>query len=457
MRDRVRQNIIISMILLCVSLVFYIFFALWDGAVVSPDSQGYINMEMQREPFYPLFLALIRLLSGGFGDPLFWAALVQSILTALATWSLINYLRREWKLDYILSGMLLCIMFATSLLCRFAAGRAAMYSNSIETESICIPLFLLFVRYLLDYSLHKGRKQLLFAGIVSFILISTRKQMYLTLFLIGICILFVWWRDKRYKKGLLTAGLCAAGIFLGCQLFDAGYNYMLRGTLTSHSKDNRFMATMVFYAAERADAEAIADADVREVFERIYDSCEQNEYLKHSAPKGWYGRVVHFGDNYDHIQIDTMGKVLQEYVYGSYEGNPAYLEKKVDAVTQEMIRAVFPRVFGGIAAVFFDNVLSGLVTTVAKQSPVFVGYTVLIYAAYLFLLIWNIKKCGMDKTSILAAFTLVSILLNVAIVSAVIFCQSRYTIYNMPLFYSSGLLLLVNIRRVHGKKREERI
>ena len=172
MENRKRKEAAFSIGVLLVNLVFYLFFAVWDGALLSPDSQGYINMEMQREPFYPIFLALQRLLFGRLGESwLFLAVLIQSVLTAVATWSLVNYLHKEMQLKGILSGMLAAICLAVSLLCRFGARRGAMYSNSIETEGICIPLFLLFFRYLLEYTLHQRKKALLFAGIVSFILI----------------------------------------------------------------------------------------------------------------------------------------------------------------------------------------------------------------------------------------------------------------------------------------------
>lgn len=52
----------------------------------------------------------------------------------------------------------------------------------------------------------------------------------------------------------------------------------------------------------------------------------------------------------------------------------------------------------------------------------------------------------------MAGLTLLSILCNVGLVSLVIFCQTRYTIYNMPLFYISLILLLYNFLLV--KRRQ---
>lgn len=68
--------------------------------------------------------------------------------------------------------------------------------------------------------------------------------MYLTLFLIVICILYVEWKEKKYKCGIFAAILFTGGIFSSCQFLNVGYNYAVRGEVTTHSKDNRFLATL---------------------------------------------------------------------------------------------------------------------------------------------------------------------------------------------------------------------
>lgn len=443
--SRKNSEVFTSGAILAAALLFYLFFAVYDGAVICVDSPSYINMDISREPFYPLFLALLRSVFSGQGDfYLTAAAFLQSILAAVAAWSLADFLRREFKLSALAGFALLAMPLATSLLCRFAALRSSMYSNSILTEGIACSLFLIFVRHILDYCWHQGKRSLLFACVLSFILISTRKQMYVSLFLLVAVLLFVMFRTKSGVRGLLAAILCPAVILAGNIFFDCSYNYAVRGAFVTHSSDNRFLATMVFYTAEREDAAAIDDPALRELFEQIYDICDENGYLKHSAGEGWLARASHFGDSYDCIQIDTMWPMIQEYVYQNYEGDPAILEEQVDVVTQEIITALLPRVWTGIAAVFWDNYLSGLVTTVAQRTPVLVVFSALLYAAYVLLLALALKREGLGKHSVLGIFTLLSVAVNVAVVSSVIFCQTRYTIYNMPLFYMSGLLLLVN-------------
>lgn len=448
MSHKLKKEACVSLGLLCSALVFYLFFAFYDGAVICVDSPSYINMDLSREPLYPAFLALLRLTFRDGGDfYLTAAAFLQSILAAVAAWSLADFLRREFKLTALAGALVLAMPLATSLLCRFAAKRSSMYSNSILTEGIACSLFLIFVRYLLDYCFHQGRKSLLAACMISFLLIATRKQMYLSLILLLIVLVWIMLRTKRWRRGILSMALCAALILAGNAAFDCGYNYVVRGSAGEHSSDNRFLATMVFYTANKEDAEAIADPVVRSLFEQIYDICEENGYVKSAAGQGWYARVTHFGDHYDNIQIDTMWPMIKAYVYENYEGSSMELEERVDALTQEIIDALLPYVWTGIAASFLDNFLSGLVTTVAQRTPVLILYSILIYLAYLLLLFGNIKREGLSRLSVLGIFTLISIAGNVAIVSAVIFCQTRYTIYNMPLFYISGLLLLVNALR----------
>ena len=96
---------------------------------------------------------------------------------------------------------------------------------------------------------------------------------------------------------------------------------------------------------------------------------------------------------------------------------------------------------------FLDNVLSGMITTVAKRNILLNWYSFFIYIIYVILLIWNVRIRGHEKTAVLAGLTLLAIVGNVTLVSLVIFCQTRYTIYNMGLFYICMVVMLYNLFR----------
>lgn len=437
-----------SALLLCISIFFYSFFALYDGVVILADSPSYIDMYTSREPFYCVFLAILRFIFNTLTkeDTTYYltvAVYIQSLLAALAAWCLTNYLKKEFNLSCFQAGVVLFIPLGTSLLCRFAANRASMYSNSILTEGIACSLFLVYIRYLMEFHYKRSQKCLIISSILSFILISTRKQMYVTLILLVIVIFWTYLTEKKIKKGIFTILICTCCILGSNLIFDNGYNYFVRGEAGTHSSDNRFIATIVIYTSERSYGEAIADINARDLFYQIYDICDSQGYLKHSAEHGWYNRVNHFGDHYDNIQIDTMWPAIEDFVRENYVGGEIYLEQKVDDLTNQIIIGLFPKTWVKVMWCFADNFLAGLITTVAKNNPILNIYSFGIYILYLALLLVHIRSEGMTKTAFFAIYTLLSIIVNVAVVSVVIFCQTRYTIYNMPVFYIALWILFV--------------
>ena len=441
----------VSLLMLAGSLLFYLFFAFYDGAVICVDTPSYLSMNLSREPLYPVFLAGLRAAFGGMGEEgyLAVAALLQSILAALAAFSLADYIRKECTLPAGVSAMLWFMPLAVSLLCRFGAKRGSMYSNSILTEGIAIAGYMLFFRYLLEYYFHKTKKSLIVCCVLAFLLLSTRKQMAIAPAMLMICIPAAERGKRQVVKGIGIAVLAVALILGGAAGFDLACNYALRGEAVRHSSDGRFLTTMAFYTAQREDAAYLESEELRELFLEIYDACEENGWLGHSAGPGWLNRVSHFGDHYDHIQIDTMWPAVNDFVREHYGEGEVVLNENADRIMGEINRALLPRNAGKLLGAFLDNFRSGLVTTVAQRNRILNWYSLFVYLLYLALLGWNIKE---GKNSPLAAraaqiagLTLLSILLNVGLVSLVIFCQTRYTIYNMALFYMSLILMLYSL------------
>lgn len=149
------KNRIVDIAIFVLPILFYLVFWMIDGTIICVDSHTYIDMSLSREPLYPTFLAIVRFLVGP-SAYLDVVTLLQSILMGISTYVLIAYLRKEFGLGILFTSLLLMVCFAVSLLCRFSAGRRSMYSNCIMTESICIPIFFLFVRFMLEYLIFGG-------------------------------------------------------------------------------------------------------------------------------------------------------------------------------------------------------------------------------------------------------------------------------------------------------------
>lgn len=215
-----------SIFILTICMLFYLFFVFYDGAGFFPDSGTYINMMVHREPFYPIFLSFFRFLFESLGgEYLFAAMFVQSILAAVSSWSLIMYVARKFHLHNFDSIFFLCILMFTSFVWRFVEQQGCIYSNSVLTEGIAISCYLLFFRFLSEYVENRNKKELIVCCLFVFILISTRKQMVVSLIILCICILGVFFRNKEYRRGVMTAFFCVIGILSANIILDCGYNY----------------------------------------------------------------------------------------------------------------------------------------------------------------------------------------------------------------------------------------
>ena len=144
-----KKDPVYASILGIIAIVFYLFFAFYDGAVIYADSSSYIDMSLTREFLYPTLLFVFQNLSGE--KYLLYVVILQSLIAAFAAWKIAINFRRRFSLGYFTSTIVFVIPVFVSLLNRFVARRGSMYSNSILTEGLTISLFLLFICYLYDY------------------------------------------------------------------------------------------------------------------------------------------------------------------------------------------------------------------------------------------------------------------------------------------------------------------
>ena len=135
---------------LLVPFLVLLFFAWLDGPYLGPDSYTYIDMSLHREPVYPFFLFLFRRMCSP-DTWMYWVIVVQALLTAYANYSITRFLVSRLKLSGGMGILLSGMMLGFSLLTRFLANRHVLYSNSILSEALAIPLFLLFIRHLTGF------------------------------------------------------------------------------------------------------------------------------------------------------------------------------------------------------------------------------------------------------------------------------------------------------------------
>lgn len=433
-------------LILLVFIVYYFLFAILDGPIIAKDSMSYILMHTSREPFYPIFLAINRAL---FKEDTYFGVviLLQSALWAYANFSLVDYIRKQFDFKVFFSILSILVCIVPSMFLRFFAARGYMYSTVILTEGICIPLFMLFARFILEYIYINKKSALITSALISFILISSRKQMIITLLLMLIAVIYVSFKNnlqfkKRIKGSLVGILLCVIVMLLNLFL-EYGYSYTLHKTFATHSSDDRFFATVVFYVSERQDAENIKDEEARKLFIKIYDICDSEGDMLHSANGTIMQKAQYYAEHYDCIQIDHLWPEVESYVENVLMiTDTVSKENYVDKLMSDMTYGVLPKVIPKVIFVFFASFLHGFVNTVATSEITLLHYyAILVALLYIVLLMINIIKKS-DKVALIGVYTALSVIFNIGLVSVVIFCQNRYMIYNMSLFYLTLLIMM---------------
>lgn len=435
---------------LLVCLIFYVTLCLIYGPQLGADSNGYIHMISAREPVYPLFLMVFRMV---FGEDhyLYAVAFVQNLLMAFAIWYLTMYLRRRYAWKKWMTYVMIAIHFAVALLCQFAAGRASIYPNSILTEGISLSLWLIFITFLLKALWETRMRYVIFALLLAAVMMDLRKQMAVGYIVLFGTLLLGWIGQKGYfKRMAVLTGMILCSILLalgGTRL----YNYVMRGEFTQNTRDMNLVLTTSLYIADKEDAALIEEPVVQELFRQVIEILEEKECNYRFAKPGWRNLEAHYGAHYDKITVDTTGPMFIEYAIeqGFAEGLEA--EQEADRMSGVIVRSLLADNFGTYLKVYLASVGNGLINSVAKRNALLDWYALAAYLIYVGLMGASLWKKETRQTGLFGLTILISILVNVGVTAALIFCQTRYMIYNMALFYMAGILMLYEwVKRLKG-------
>lgn len=429
--------------LLCISIGFYLLYPLIDGPVWCADSGGYVSMHITREPLYPTFLALCRGLERVLRvDALVITVVLQSVLAGFAAWYAGKAVRDMKAGSRVLQLAAVLFQFAVTLLCRFAAGRGSAYTDSILTEGVGLSLYVLFIVSLFLYIRTQRSRHLWLTLLFSFLLVSLRKQMMITLFIMGI--VFAWYiliRERKVRWFLCLMAMIA-GVFVAGKLFDRTYQYAVRGEWMEHSGNSMGLLCTLLYSSDvEKDQALFADETVRELYLEIMRQADAQQLLYKYAGSGWLTVSSHYADSYDAIGYGIINPVVEGYMQENFEYSETEAARKYDAVCGEMSRTLMRQSPMPLFKVYVYNLWKGLVNSIAQANRLLSLYAA---AAYIItgVMAWYLARCGSGAESLCFAFIVMTgIVVNALTVGIVIFAQPRYMIYSMGLFYTAVCMM----------------
>lgn len=427
-------------IMLGVCILFYMSFCLVFGVYIAPDSKGYINMVTAREPVYPLFLAFFRKI----GSEDNWMRLViiaQNLIMAVAVWFFTLFLKKQFQFSDKVAYVTIATHFGVAALCQFAAGRASIYTNSILTEGISLSLWIFFFYFLLSALYTKRYEYVAGAVLLGAVMMDIRKQMAIAFIILFAVLLFGFIGEKGYWKRIgIVAAMIVAGVLLaigGTRL----YNYQLRGEFAQNTRDMNLVLTTSLYIADREDAELISDPSVKELFLKTYDILEKKKCNYKYAGEGWRKLEAHYAECYDKITIDTTESLFVEYAEEKGFAPGMDAEQEADRMSSVIVKSLLKDNLFTYARVYFASMGNGFINSVAKRGKVFDYIGLGLYIFYVGLMGLCFAHKNTKKAALFAMAVLIAIAVNVGVTAALIFCQTRYMIYNMALFYTAYVVM----------------
>ena len=531
-RKQDRERRLFLFLLFC-SATFYLFFIFLDGPIWCRDSQGYVDLSPRRPYLYPLFLSGMRRLTSeqslrnGLPAYLFYAGVVQALVNAYAAFFTAQTVyriagggRREKRANTMALFALL-FQFAVSLLNRFGAARGSMYAETVMSESLAMPIFLLLICHLVlalrtEFAPEAGGRRgamrgmvlpLLFVAGDLFLLLGLRSQLVFCLPLVAFSFFVqdVWSKNRRrpLRFGILLLLLLL--VFVGNGRAECLYNEKIHGFFAEHTGKHEAVLCTLLYTCSEQDAEEmtvlrdpVSEKDISgekdssgkgEASERtgisdvgqekvsllraLFVACKERGVRMADVPAGadWVETASHYADSYDIIGYDilipTVETFVKEHPEDFHWDDQTHRmiwekEKKTDANAKEKqdeqmrVELAYDTVSGELVKLLLHqnprpflrlyayNIVKGLVCTNGRMMPALIPLCLFLYGLYFLFYLW-IRKKKEREIALFAEVVFLAIAFNVVMVGAVIFPQPRYMIYSMGLFYTAGMLMVVNI------------
>lgn len=433
-------------------ITIFLVFAVFFGFLLITGEPLYLGdsfqHEMQfvtREPVYALLIQFLRFLSPEHHYELI--IIVQNILAIVANTIFVCALRRLLNLKWYMLPVVMVILLAPHIMTPLASSSGMIITNSLLSEGIAYSLYLFFILYILKavWSRNILGKDSLLAFFWAIGVSLVRGQFMVLILVWFLAMALIAFLQKKWKQIAVFVVMLAVA-FVGRGLLIKTYNYCEQGLFVDTASGKAMSVANVLYVADREDGEAIEDEGLRELFYEIYDSAYEDSMNYQFSPDGLLARAAHHEACHDSLNFDYFAICAKEYVTkttGVTVEDYQLMMVEVDKVASALMSELLPQVLMKYAYNYVAMVLMGFIRSVAFVHPIFNWYALGIYLIAIILTIFVWMKNHDSKAAPFMALVLLMITGNVTGTSLMIQCISRYMLYNLPLFYLAGLLLLL--------------
>ncbi|MEE1255089.1 MAG: hypothetical protein UHN47_01040 [Lachnospiraceae bacterium] len=452
------RNRITDISIFIVFMAFFGFLLITGEPLYLGDSFQHEMQFVTREPVYALLIQFLRWVSP---EHHYWfIIIVQNILAVVTNTIFMCVVRREWKLKWPVLVLFVAILLSPHILTPIASASGMVITNSLLSEGIAYSLYLFYVLYILKaiWRMESVGKDSMLAFFWAVFMSLVRGQFMILILVWFLAMALIAFLQKRWKQIVVFVVMLAIA-FVGRGLIVKTYNFCEQGLFVATASGKAMSIANVLYVADREDGEAIEEEDLRTAYYEIFDRAYADGMNYRFSPDGLLARAAHHEDCHDSLNFDYFAVVAKEYVTattGITVEDYQRMMVEVDKVAASLMAELLPQVLLRYLYNYIAMVMMGLIRSVAFLHPIFNWYSFAIYliAVILMIYVWMKKPCS--KAAPFMALVLLMIMGNVAGTSLMIQCISRYMLYNLPLFYMAGFLLLIDCFDIYNSKRHEK-
>ena len=440
----------ISFLLLIALLLFFESMFLVYGPGVYNDSEQYLQMHIHREPLYPTFLWVLRLLSHE--HYLTLMGITQNLLMAVSIWMLTNTIGNRFRLSVPCQVLIALIQVFPHLLIKYFSAMSLFITNSVMSEALAFPLFTLWTMNALQLLWERKRRNKIGTLILSILLSLTRGQMMVTILIFFLIELYGIIRAYKIKTGIFRiAGLILLTVaaFGVRTLTVRSYNYIVHGRFINNTYGNVNLVTDMIYASDREAGENISGEETQRFFYEIFDKAWEMEGNYQFAGKSLTDRAEHIEKKHDDVKFYCIEDTFYQY----YDQNITtdYITQNLMADEQALtiMKGIFPKCFKNWFLTYLGIVYYGLIRSVAVVQPLLNVLSMFIYLSAIALTILLWKKDRKNPAIPMMCLSLLFIVGNTTAVALTIMCLSRYMIYGFSLFYLSYLMVAAELLKMY--------
>lgn len=431
------------LIIFFVSLIFLSFVGEMSY-ILERDSTDYIDMYSYVPPLYPLFLAMLRSI---FGLEYYLIAVVilQGIISAACIGVFIVYCRTVFKFNYTMT----IVAYAASLIPFVREGMRTepryLSSHVILTESLCIPLFYLFLLFSLKTLYEKSFKALCLTVVMSAMLTLIRAQFLACFCMTAILVIYltVFTKGGRQKSKRLVLGILILFIgYTSVTVVEDVYKYTLSGTTQSPWNSTYYLVHML-YCSDAEDAALFESVSDRKLYDTLYQQFDEKEFSYRYAGDSFYEKGKHWAQNFSEM-CRIARKTITEAVTAESLTEAEVNDICAETVSRFMGKLLIhlPRYIEGALRQCIMGITSSVFLLKDRIYPISFGYALMSILAAVGLSLYRIRVDKESKAALFMLFIVIFIVGNSLAVSLTLHPMARYVTYSTGLFYIAGLALL---------------